>query len=142
MAHGKTASEQSASGRDGFDGLARVYSELLDDAFLQRLAASLAEHLNRPVVETPEPKLLDAHAVARLLACNRAFVYEHQAELGAIRLGAGPKARLRFGRTQVEAFMVRHDKPKAPEPPKRRTTRPRARAHATEVKLLPIRGRP
>ncbi len=104
-----------------------------------------ASPLRSPSISTAEAtrvpsELLDAHAVARLLGCDRAFVYEHQAELGAIRLGAGPKARLRFDRSLVEAFMVRRDEPKSPE--SRRPRTPRRRTRTSSVKLLPIKGRP
>lgn len=44
----------------------------------------------------PRSPLIDASALAVELGVSRAFVYEHAAELLAIRLGAGPRARLRF----------------------------------------------
>ena len=40
--------------------------------------------------------LMDAAQLAALLSVSRDFIYEHAAELGALRLGGGPKARLRF----------------------------------------------
>ena len=40
--------------------------------------------------------LVDSTALAGLLGVSRDYVYEHADELGAIRLGSGPKARLRF----------------------------------------------
>jgi hypothetical protein len=47
------------------------------------------------------PQLLDAAAVARMLGVTRGWVYEHAAELGAIRLGAGSRPRLRFDPLRV-----------------------------------------
>ncbi|MFI5003452.1 MAG: hypothetical protein ACHQE6_00415 [Solirubrobacterales bacterium] len=40
--------------------------------------------------------LVDAHALADYLGVSRAYVYEHSRELGALKLGNGPRARLRF----------------------------------------------
>jgi hypothetical protein len=40
--------------------------------------------------------LVSAAEVARELGMSRAYVYEHASELGAQRLGDGPRARLRF----------------------------------------------
>ena len=43
----------------------------------------------------PQP-LVDAAALARHLGVARSFVYDHADRLGAIRLGDGPRPRLRF----------------------------------------------
>jgi hypothetical protein len=40
--------------------------------------------------------LVDARDLAACLGVNVSFVYSHAAELGAIRLGTGRKARIRF----------------------------------------------
>lgn len=42
------------------------------------------------------PNLLTVTEVAERLSVSPAWVYAHKHELGAIRLGDGPKARLRF----------------------------------------------
>jgi hypothetical protein len=39
---------------------------------------------------------VDATTLATELGVTRSWVYEHRDELGAVRLGAGPKPRLRF----------------------------------------------
>jgi hypothetical protein len=39
------------------------------------------------------PALVDAQTLAGLLGVAREFVYDHPAELGALRLGDGPAAR-------------------------------------------------
>jgi excisionase family DNA binding protein len=41
-------------------------------------------------------KLVDARELAALLGVSVDYVYEHAAELGALRLGSGRKARIRF----------------------------------------------
>ena len=49
----------------------------------------------RNAARTREP-LIDAATLAIELGVSRAFVYEHAAALGALKLGGGPRARLRF----------------------------------------------
>ena len=46
--------------------------------------------------------LIDAAAVARSFGVSRDWVYAHTDELGAVRLGSGPKARLRFDPEEVK----------------------------------------
>ena len=87
---------------------------------------------------------LTAEDVARLLAVDRAYVYEHAVELGARRLGDGPRARLRFRIEDVEAAL--------PCLSSRGSQEPAIRAHkpikrhrrtartGTGTVLLPIRG--
>jgi len=47
-------------------------------------------------------QLVDTAAVAHHLGTSRGYVYEHADELGARRLGTGPKARLRFDLAGVD----------------------------------------
>jgi hypothetical protein len=52
--------------------------------------------------------LVDAQELARRLGVSRAFVYEHAHELGVIRLGRSPRARLRFDTDRaLEALSAR-----------------------------------
>lgn len=46
--------------------------------------------------------------VARLLGRSAAWVYEHAAELGAIRMGNGPKARIGFDVATIEQWKRDH----------------------------------
>src|SRR3954470_8132482 len=62
----------------------------LDKDDVEAIARRVAE-LVRQV-----PGLVDAHSVAAELQVERDWVYAHASELGAVRLGDGPKARLRF----------------------------------------------
>lgn len=56
-----------------------------------------SRHHPTPVAQPPQRRpLIDASALAIELGVSRDFIYEHATELGAIRLGNGPKARLRF----------------------------------------------
>jgi hypothetical protein len=90
--------------------------------------------------------LVDAETVARYLAVDRDWVYAHAAELGARRLGSGPRARLRFSLPELDerlrtCFEGRESKgPPRPESKPIRRHR-RSAALGTSVELLPIRGR-
>lgn len=52
------------------------------------------------------PALVDATAVASYLGVQREWVYEHADELGALRLGSGPRARLRFDPAEVDSKLT------------------------------------
>ena len=88
--------------------------------------------------------LVDAAAVAEYLGVTAGYVYEHAAELGARRLGSGPRARLRFSLEEVDqrlsACLVSR-KSDARESALQAAPRPRRRRPlGTTVPLLPIRG--
>jgi integrase len=68
-----------------------------------QLAATLDDAPQRQAED-----LLTVAQVAARLRVNPRWVYAHQAELGAIRLGPGPKARLRFDPHAVEANLLSH----------------------------------
>jgi hypothetical protein len=85
------------------------------DAFLSSHPALLDTVVRRvllqlsTIVEDAEPErddLLTVAEVATRLRVNRRWVYTHQAELGAIKLGSGPKARLRFDPHVVDAHLL------------------------------------
>lgn len=56
---------------------------------------------------------VDAAEVARRFSVSREFVYAHAADLGAIRLGDGPKARLRFDPAKVADELAARSHPVA-----------------------------
>lgn len=94
----------------------------------------------------PGFQLVDANEVARRLSVDVSFVYEHADELGARRLGSGPRARLRFDLADVQEWLDSCSQARCPEPPANRTVGPirRRRSHSnlgTEAVLLPIRPR-
>ena len=79
----------------------------LDAVVLDAIARRLVDPLAKRVVEmmkeegvlspsTAEKMWLSAAEVARRLRVRREWVYEHAAELGAVRIGEGPRPRLRF----------------------------------------------
>jgi hypothetical protein len=109
---------------------------------LELLAQRVAEIVSDRV--SPPAGLVDAEAVARHLNVEGEWVYEHAAEIGARRLGDGPKARLRFSLADVDEAIVCLSGRKSGEPasgvvePFRR--RRRTRPLGTSAPLLPIRG--
>jgi hypothetical protein len=71
------------------------------------LAHTIAEHVADLLSAEPtERSLVSAAEVARELNVGRQWVYEHAAELGARRLGDGPRGRLRFDLETVRAASV------------------------------------
>jgi hypothetical protein len=83
--------------------------------------------------------LIDAAELARRMGVSRDWIYRNRERLGAVRVGDGKRARLRFNpaiacsqgkRSPVEEAPAQREKPRG---------RPRART-GTNVDLLPIRG--
>lgn len=104
---------------------------------LRELARLIADELRQPQAT---PKLVDAKTLAAELGVTSAFVYEHAGELGAIRLGNGPRARLRFDVDEArESIAARTPTPDLSEPRPRGSRRPRA-ASGGGIPLLPIKG--
>jgi hypothetical protein len=97
---------------------------------------------------TRTPRLLDASQVADMLGLSRDAVYARADELGAVRLGDGPKARLRFDPAKVAAALDAFDGSKRSERPtpapqrasRRRTSGATAGGNQQVPELLPIRG--
>ena len=104
--------------------------EALADAVVERLRAQAPAR----------PALVDAVTLARELGMSRAWCYEHRAQLGAITIGDGSKARLRFDLdVALAAFERIEDRPRAgAQPPKPKP--PRRRRSTSSVRLLPIAG--
>ena len=72
-------------------------SEELLDALADRLADRLMARLGAPSRGLQKTfALVDARGLAAELGVSVDYVYRHQAELGAMALGDGPKARLKF----------------------------------------------
>lgn len=75
----------------------RAAVELTADA-IDQIAERVADLLEQRAGQrrVPSAGLVDVTELARHLGVTRAWVYQHAAELGAIRIGSGPRARLRF----------------------------------------------
>jgi hypothetical protein len=112
----------------------------LDPPTVEAIARRVVEILERRGLQSRE--LVDAAELARRLGIERSWVYSHAIELGAVKLGSGPKPRLRFD-PQIAARVLRKaGEQTAADPPARsgkRADRPSA-GGGSEVRLLPIRG--
>lgn len=101
----------------------------LDPATIDAIAERVVELLREEGDAGAE--LVDAAEIARRFGVSRDWVYEHADRLGAVRLGNGPRARLRFNPAHVAEAL------NFPTPPKPRRAKPRQRRRA-DVELLPI----
>ncbi len=112
----------------------------LDPPTVEAIARRVVEILERRGLQNRE--LVDATELARRFGIERSWVYSHAIELGAVKLGSGPKPRLRFD-PQIAARVLRKaGEQTTADPPARsgkRADRPSA-GGGSEVRLLPIRG--
>lgn len=111
----------------------------LDPVAVDAVAHKVVELLEQRGVQ--KRALVDAAELARTFGIERSWVYSHAIELGAVKLGDGPKPRLRFD-PEVAARVLRKvgDVPAA-DPPARsgeRADRPRT-GRGREVALIPVR---
>lgn len=105
---------------------------MLEPADIEALAEAIADRFDAP----RRRKLLRVEDVATLLDVSHDFVYDHAAELGAVRLGRG-RGAVRFDPTEIDAYITRRRvRPKAP--PKRRRRRTRRAAGDFELIPLPV----
>ena len=104
------AAERTSAAESRFvDAIARRVIELLDAS---RRAGAIAS-------ATEGEACLTVSQVASRYRVSRSWVYAHQRELGAMRLGGGPRARLRFDAKVVADAVAAFDRRAAtPEPPK------------------------
>ena len=90
--------------------------------------------------------LVDVKMVAEYLGVSAAWVYEHADELGARRLGKGPKARLRFSLLEVDSRLTvcsesRESGSAASSTVEPKQSRRSRTSLGSKAELLPIRGR-
>jgi hypothetical protein len=89
-------------------------------------------------------RLVDAATLAAELGVDRSWVYAHRDELGAVRLGAGSKPRLRFDPEAAREVLAGHGARDLREPkssvPAGSSRRGRRRRTGSTSELLPIRG--
>jgi hypothetical protein len=112
----------------------------LDPQAVEAIARRVVEILEQRGLQNRE--LVDATELARRFGIERSWVYSHAIELGAVKLGSGPKPRLRFD-PQIAARVLRKaGEETAADPPARsgkRADRPSA-GGGSGVRLLPVRG--
>ena len=111
----------------------------LDAASVEAIARRVAELLDGKHADPEDPAMVDAAEIARRFGVSRDFAYRHATRLGAVRLGDGPHARLRFDPARVAERLATNGTngpdpvpPRAPAPARRRPSAP-------SRDLLPIR---
>jgi hypothetical protein len=92
------------------------------EALAAATAAAMAAEVARLVLEAtrgkqPAPFLLTAAEVAERFGVSRRWVYDNRDELGAVRLGSGPKGRLRFDADTVAEAMHSRCTSRESDPP-------------------------
>jgi hypothetical protein len=106
----------------------------LDPASIEALARRVAELLSD---DEAGGDLVDAAELARRFSVSRDYVYEHADELGAVRLGNGSRARLRFNLMTVRERLIQSPVQDHREP--QRENRPPVRRRGSGD-LLPVKG--
>jgi hypothetical protein len=107
---------------------------ILTDDQLVRLADLIADRLCG--VPSASDALVDAAELGRQLGLSRATIYARKAELGAVRVGNGSRARLRFDvERATEALRA------APTLPPQQPPRPRKRRAAKRGHVFQSRPR-
>lgn len=112
----------------------------LDPVAVDAVARKVVELLEQRGVQ--KRPLVDAAELARMFGIERSWVYSHAIELGAVKLGDGPKPRLRFDPEIAVRVLRRVGEVPAADPPARsgeRADRPRW-TRRPEVRLLPVEG--
>jgi len=126
---------------DPVEATARDGAVYLDQESIEAIAQRVAELLSpQAPAEAPPARLLSAAEVSEALGVERSWVYEHAIELGALRIGDGPRPRLRFDLNTVQERLARlsapHAAPSAPDTGRSMPIAP------DSVPLLPILGQP
>jgi hypothetical protein len=111
----------------------------LVEAVARRVVALLREE---GLVPSEAPRLLTVAQVAREFGLSPDWVYGHARQLGAIRLGSGPKARLRFDRHTIGAQIARLASNGHGALPARQRNRGQGNRKRDGAELLPILDRP
>ena len=83
---------------------------------------------------------MDASELARHLGVTRAWVYQHAGELGAVRVGSGPRARMRFDVQSAKEALGAGER-LTPARPRTAKTRPPSSPAGRSAPLLPITPR-
>jgi hypothetical protein len=134
--------------RRGLGAMARQVAVDLTPQAVEQVAARVAALLQRQqqsaeTLGTKEQQgFLNVAQLARHLGLNPAWVYEHADELGAIRIGDGPKARIRFDLHTAKEALRQNQASRTPAPGNVKPRKPRrspASPYSTDAPLLEIR---
>jgi hypothetical protein len=108
----------------------------LTRAEVEAIAESVVERISELIRPRLWLGLVDAAEVAQRLGVHESWVYAHAEELGAIRLGDGQKARLRFDLERVARAIGATE----PGPRSMGPGRPRRHGLPSGVRLIEGRG--
>jgi predicted DNA-binding transcriptional regulator AlpA len=95
---------------DHHDGSNTEMPIRLDPGSVRAVASAVADLLRVQDLPTARTLLTPAEVASRY-GVSRTWVYAHAKELGAVRLGTGPKARLRFDADRVEEALAGNSAP-------------------------------
>ena len=84
--------------------------------------------------------LLKTEEAARLLGVDAEWVRANRVALGAVKLGDGPKAHLRFPREAIDAYLAARRRAQAHPPTSSRSTVPKGSRRRGSAPSLPARG--
>ena len=110
---------------------------ILVDAVARRVVELLREE---GVVSREGPRLITVAAVSHEFGVSTDWVYANAGPLGAIRLGSGPRARLRFDRATIADRIAKVTTHAARDRSSQRGKRRRGTRAGADGDLLPILG--
>jgi hypothetical protein len=111
-----------------------------DPGFVDAVARRVVELLREEgAVSLEGPRLLTVAAVSQEFGVSTDWVYANAGRLGAIRLGSGPRARLRFDRATIADRITKVASHAARDRSSQRGKRRRGTRAGTDGDLLPIR---
>jgi hypothetical protein len=116
-------------------------SDEADPGFVDAVARRVVELLREEgAVSREGPRLLTVAAVSQEFGVSTDWVYAHAGPLGAIRLGSGPRARLRFDRGTIADRIANVASHAARDRSSQRGKRRRGARERADGDLLPILG--
>jgi len=106
---------------------------------VEAIAHRVIDLLQRNAAASPD--LIDAAELARRLGVDRSWVYTHAIELGGVKLGRGPRPRLRFDPKLAAERIRKGARGQSTErrKPSQGLQRPRPSCDAGGPRLLPIK---
>jgi hypothetical protein len=106
--------------RRGLGAIVRQVAVDLTPQTIEQIATRVATLIRRQQQNQQqgqkEPGMVTVSQLASYLKLNAAWVYEHADELGAIRIGSGPKARIRFDFQTAKAALKKLQATREPAP--------------------------
>lgn len=124
---------------DDLAALARLVADELADRVLAQFSGAV--NGGRALTHS---RLLTAAEVGELVGLNREAVYRKADELGAVRIGTGPKPRLRFDAERVAAALATcsasRESSQQNLPRRQRSRQRQSRNTSGAIPLLPVRG--